>query len=125
MGLTTGQRGEQIASMLLQRKGFRIEALNWRLGRLGELDIVALHPQQGILAFVEVKTRKNLLKGSPLEAITPRKVRQILTLAEAYMAQHPNLAHCQIRFDVIGIYFAGNNRPAEIEHVENAFESGI
>lgn len=119
--VTTGQRGEAVARLYLQQKGFRIEAANWRLGKLGELDLVAFHPLHGILALVEVKTRKTLLHGEPIEAVDARKVAQILALAEAYLAQHPPQVSCQIRFDVIGVYFAGKGRPAEVVHLENAF----
>lgn len=120
---STGQKGEAIARSYLQMKGFRTEAVNWRLGRRGELDLVVFHPSHNILVFVEVKTRKALLRGSPIEAVNPGKVSRIVALAEAYLVEHPPDPACQIRFDVMGIYFAGQGRPAEVTHLENAFGS--
>jgi putative endonuclease len=117
----TGQKGETIAQAILRRKGFRIEAVNWRSGKLGEIDLIAWHPQERLLAFVEVKTRKSGLFGSPAEAVNARKQAQIATLAEIWLAQHPPEADARIRFDVIGIYYPGQGKPAEITHIEDAF----
>ncbi len=91
------------------------------MGKLGELDIIAFHPQQGLLSFIEVKTRKGARCGSPQEAVTARKISQILQLAEAYLGQHPPQGAVQIRFDVIGVFFPGGGKPAEIQHIEDAF----
>ena len=51
----TGQAGERAATEYLRRAGYDICARNWRQGR-DELDIVAL--KEGVLHFVEVKTRR-------------------------------------------------------------------
>lgn len=116
----TGLRGEQIAQDVLRRKGFRIEALNWRHGRMGEIDIVARHPSEDLLVFVEVKTRKGASFGTPAEAVDTRKQAQIAVLAEVYLSQTAS-APKSVRFDVIGICFPGGSLPAEIQHIENAF----
>lgn len=118
-----GQQGEHIAQMIYRRQGFSIEALNWRAGRLGEIDIIAFHPQSRILAFVEVKTRKNPQHGHPFEAVGPRKQKQIQRLAEAYLASHPQLHDVQMRFDVVGVSYPGQGQPAEISHLEDAFSA--
>jgi putative endonuclease len=116
-----GYQGEKTAQMIYTRLGFRIEALNWRAGRLGEIDVIAYQPQTRLLAFVEVKTRKNTQYGHPFEAVDLRKQAQLRRLAEAYLASHPQPAHVQMRFDVVGIYYPGQGRAAEISHLENAF----
>lgn len=117
----TGLKGEQMAQKIYTRQGFRIEALNWRAGRLGEIDVIAYQPQMRLLAFIEVKTRKTADYGHPYEAVGSRKQSQLRMLAEAYLASHPQLAEVQMRFDVVGIYYPGQGRPAEISHLENAF----
>ena len=100
-----------------------MEAINWRAGRLGEIDIVAFHPQERLLVFVEVKTRRGTRHGTPVEAVTPRKQAQLVALTETYLSLRPeNLTAPEtIRFDVISVSFPGGNRPAEIDHLENAF----
>ena len=117
----TGQKGEQLAQNIYLRQGFRIEALNWRAGRSGEIDVIAFHPAKRILAFVEVKTRRSADYGHPFEAVGPRKQGQLHRLAEAYLASRPLADDVQLRFDVVGIYYPGQGKPAEISHLENAF----
>lgn len=118
----TGQIGERIAQHVLKTKGFRIEACNWRSGHVGEIDIIAYLPQEQVLAFVEVKSRKTAEYGSPLEAVSPAKQQRIVKLADAYLAEHPQQAQVIVRFDVISVFYPGGGKPAEIEHIENAFQ---
>ena len=66
----TGRAGERAATEYLRRAGYEICALNWRQGRY-ELDIVAC--REGVLHFVEVKTRRADGLTTPEEALTPRK----------------------------------------------------
>lgn len=117
----TGQTGEDLAKRVLSVKGFQIEAVNWRMGTLGEIDLIAYHPRQAILAFVEVKTRRTAQYGTPQETVDPRKQTQLAILAEAYLAAHPQPPHVQMRFDVIGIFYPGQGKPAQITHIEDAF----
>ncbi len=117
----TGLRGEQIAQRIYMAQGFRIEALNWRAGRSGEIDVIAYHPVQRLLVFVEVKTRKSAEYGHPFEAVGVAKQAQVRRLAEAYLAQHPPESTVQIRFDVVGVAYPGQGRPAVVSHLENAF----
>lgn len=117
----TGCRGEEIAQSYIKNKGFHLEASNWRSGRLGEIDLIVYHPVQETLVFVEVKTRRTPFLDSPLEAVSPKKVRRMIQLAEIYLASYPVHAQSSVRFDLISIFFSGNNKPAEVLHVENAF----
>jgi putative endonuclease len=118
-----GQRGEQIARTILKGKGFRIEACNWRAGRLGEIDLVVYHPEQRVLAFVEVKTRRSVSCGFPIEAIDAGKQAKLTALAETYLSQNPTGPDVSIRFDVVVIYFSHPAKPADIQHIENAFDA--
>src|SRR6266568_9231622 len=92
-----GQIGETLAASYLTTRGWEIVDRNVRF-REGEIDIVAA--RGGILAFVEVKTRRSAAFGSPAEAVTWRKQRRIRTLASRYLAeQHPGAR--AVRFDII------------------------
>ncbi|MFC4560266.1 YraN family protein [Nocardiopsis mangrovi] len=80
-----GRRGEDIAAAHLERCGVRVLARNWRC-REGEIDIVA--HDAGTLVAVEVKTRTSLRFGSPLDAVTPAKLRRLRRLARSWTAEH-------------------------------------
>ncbi len=99
----------------LESAGYRTLARNWRAGRR-ELDIVAL--RDGIVAFVEVKTR---MPGpeEPLESLTPRQRRGLRRAAEAWIHSHPGVGR-EFRFDLIAVQAGGGGTP-RIEHVTNAF----
>src|SRR5688572_25948347 len=78
-----GDRGEALAENFLRAKGFRILARQARVSRLGELDLVALDGPA--LVFVEVKTRRDRIFGPPEEAVTPGKLRAIVSAAQAWI----------------------------------------
>ncbi len=94
-----GQRGEDRAARALARRGYRIVERNYRC-RLGEIDIVARDGET--LVFVEVRSRADGRHGSGLDAVSPRKQRQVARVAEQYLvARRPQFDSC--RFDVVGI----------------------
>lgn len=113
---TLGQRGEELACRFLKEKGYKLLERNYRC-RAGEIDIVAM--QGNDLIFVEVKARSSRVFGDPVEAVTPRKQRQISKAALCYLEKH---RYCgAARFDVVAILMHSRNAP-EIELVQNAFE---
>ena len=113
-----GVEGERVAIAYLVRAGWSILAHRFRMGR-PEIDVVA---RKGlVVAFVEVKTRWGRSFGSPLEAVTWAKQREIVRVASAWIDRHP-LPGVTYRFDVIGVMFE-KGRP-HIEHVQDAFRAG-
>ena len=70
--------------------------------RDGEIDIVA---QEGATTvFVEVKRRRNDARGTPAEAVTPRKRDRVIRAARRWLVENPGLSRTgQVRFDVIAI----------------------
>ena len=115
-----GAYGEEIAKRFLERRGWVIRAHRFRVGRW-EVDLVA--EQAGVIAFVEVKTRQTDAFGSPLEAVTWSKQREIARVAKAWTDRYGTLEHT-IRFDVIGVTLGPDSGVRSIEHVENAFWPG-
>jgi putative endonuclease len=111
----TGFRGEDLACRYLQKKGYHILARNYQGGKC-ELDIVA--ETGDIVVFCEVKTALNDRYGSPLEWVTPAKIRNIARAAREYITANEIRDRC-FRFDVIGIEVR-EGKP-EITHLENAF----
>ncbi len=78
-----GKKGENHAATFLTLKGYKILARNYRVPQ-GEIDLVA--QKNGTVVFVEVKTRKTRAQGTPLEAVSPRKVRRFSAAAACYLA---------------------------------------
>ncbi|MEO2066228.1 MAG: YraN family protein [Desulfurobacteriaceae bacterium] len=105
--------GEEIASRLLQKKGYRIIARNFT-SYWGEIDIVALEPETETLVFVEVRLRKNSDFGHPLETIDSGKVERIKKTALLFLEKNPTNWE-SVRFDVIAIL------GEEVIHIPNAF----
>ena len=111
-----GQFGERLAVQHLLSQGYSIRERNFR-SREGEIDIIA--EGDGVLAFVEVRTRRGGAMGSALESLTPAKQRRILALAEAYGQERSDLP-LQRRVDVIALDLAPNGRLLSLQHIESA-----
>lgn len=77
-----GDRGESIACDYLTHNGYEILSRNFR-SKFGEIDIVAKN--NNTIYFVEVKTRSNLKKGMPYEAVNYRKQRQLHKAATYFL----------------------------------------
>lgn len=89
-----GRWGEEQVARYLRARGWYVEALRWRDaaegGVRGDVDVVA-RSGDGVMHFVEVKTRRSALGNdlsdfAPERAVTPAKARRMLSLAERYAA---------------------------------------
>lgn len=112
----TGRAGERAATEYLRRAGYDICALNWRQGR-DELDIVAR--RDGILHFVEVKTRRAGSLTPPEAAATPRKFRALSRAAACYL--HTVGWQGEVQFDLASAEVADDGS-IRVELIENALE---
>ena len=107
-----GRYGEDVAARHLAEQGIVVLERNWRCDA-GEIDIVGRDGQ--VLVICEVKTRSGIGYGTPIEAVTPRKVARLRRLAARWLAErevHP----AAVRFDVVGVLAAGAGA-AQVEHV--------
>ena len=111
-----GPYGERLAAEMLDREGYEILERNLST-HYGELDIIALDGK--VLVFIEVKTRQTEEAGSPFEAVTPRKQRQIARSALCY-ATEKGFGEMEMRFDVVGVEFNEAGEPI-VELMRNAF----
>ncbi|MEM0952037.1 MAG: YraN family protein [Cyanobacteria bacterium P01_H01_bin.74] len=119
-----GVLGEKLAAGLYQNMGFSILAQNWRFGNTGELDLIAYHPEDKTLCFVEVKTRIATALGNAAEAVTPKKQQQIIGLANRYLssAGFDEVGHIQeIQFDVVAICFNTEALKPSVQRYPKAF----
>ena len=81
-----GFAGEDMAAKLLQEKGYKILARNWRCGHL-EVDIIA--ETDDYLVIVEVKTRKSAAFGEPEVFVDRQKQRNLIRAAMCYAKYKP------------------------------------
>ena len=116
----SGRWGEEKAARYLRRRGWRILEQNYRC-RFGEIDLVA--SRFGVLAFVEVKTRKNDAHGEAREFVTQAKQQRLLAAASLYLSEHET--DLQPRFDVIEIYapLGTETKRPHIVHLPDAFSA--
>jgi putative endonuclease len=109
-----GHWGEEIASEYLAARGYSILSRNaWT--PYGEIDIVAC--REGVLVFVEVKTRTSSLFGYPETAVTARKQAHMLAAAERFLQAYPKDFETW-QFDVIAVEGKPGGKP-DITHFEN------
>lgn len=110
-----GAIGENLAAEFLEKNGYLILQRNYRFER-GEIDLVAKDGDE--LVFVEVKARTSKAFGSPEEAVTPEKQKQIRNVAEGYLFEH-EIENQACRFDVVAIHYMNGN--PIIKLIRNAF----
>ena len=108
---------EVLVIAYLEENGYKILEHNFRC-HIGEIDIIALY--QEYIVFIEVKYRKNMNHGNPLEAVTTKKQKVIGKCASYYLLIHPMYQNVGVRFDVVGVHEEENT--PRITHIENAFE---
>lgn len=111
-----GDFGERIAAAHLEAQGYVILHRNYRR-RDCEIDLVAV--RDGVVAFVEVKTRRGSSMGSAIEGVTDIKAERLLRGVERYGYEHPDLPPDR-RIDIIAIDLAPDGRVLSVEHIENA-----
>ncbi|MCI0430967.1 MAG: YraN family protein [Rhodospirillales bacterium] len=91
-----GRLAESAAVLLLRLKGFRILARGYKVP-VGEIDIIARRGR--LVAFVEVKARASA--DAAAEALSWRQRRRIDRAARWFLSQHPDIALCELRYDLM------------------------
>ncbi len=111
---TLGDKGEELAFAYLVENKYRILERKWRY-KHKEIDIIAFH--EGVIIFVEVKTRTSDYWGNPEEAVNKKKQRFLIEAAEKYILEKDY--DMESRFDIISIII--DEHDTQIEHIEEAF----
>ncbi len=107
--------GEDLAASHLEKLGWTILERNWRCPA-GELDIIAVqHRPRPVVVFCEVKCRRGLAYGPPLESITAAKLGKLRELALHWLRSQDRPIG-QFRLDGIGVLLH-RDRPPEITHL--------
>jgi len=110
-----GAYGERLAARYLVESGMQILDRNWRCDQ-GEIDIVAM--DETCLVIVEVKTRRTLAFGSPVEAVTAAKASRLRRLAGCWLTEHRSQVDSvsDVRIDIVGV-LRPSRGSAQIEHL--------
>lgn len=113
-----GRAGERRAALHYLLRGWRIVGRNVRdFG--GEIDLIARRGR--VIAFVEVKTRRESDAGEPWESVRDGQKRRILRAAESWLAAHSLDDRTEVRFDIVSI--VKTRWRFQVECFEGAFEA--
>jgi putative endonuclease len=118
-----GAKGEWLASVHLEARGYEILERNFRT-RHGELDLIVADDR--FLVFCEVKTRVVRMRDGPLgpfASIGPRKRARVRSMAQEWLAQRGQAGPRppELRFDAVGVSVDPIGRLVALEHLEGAF----
>ena len=111
----TGNQGEALAAVYLAQNGYQVLHQNWRHSHW-EVDIIA--EKDGILHFVEVKTRRTRKFGHPEENVDKKKIQNLINAAEEYLYQQPQWK--RIQFNVLAITIL-KDEPVEYFLIEDVY----
>ncbi len=107
----TGVAAENSACMALAADGWSILGRRVRT-KAGEIDAVA--EKDGLVAFVEVKSRPTLAMAAC--ALGPKQQGRLMAAAEILLGQNPGWGRSGVRFDVLLV-----DRQSRVRRVADAF----
>ena len=90
--------------------------MNFHYSKMAEIDIIA--EKNNILHFVEVKTRSSLSFGTPIEAVSAKKLASIFACGNFYL-QNSKKKFKKFQIDAIGIILSKKGEAPEIQYIEN------
>ena len=118
--LKRGKDAEAACNDYLKSCGLKLVEKNFSC-RLGEIDIIMT--DKNVLAFIEVRFRKNNKFGGGLESITVTKQQKLRKTAELYLQQ--NNQYINARFDVVSMstiaQTSNNKQEYTFDWIKNAF----
>jgi putative endonuclease len=116
-----GKRGEELAALEYEIRGYRIIGQNVRVHgvrQIGEIDVIATRERE--IVFVEVKTRRSASFGSPAEAVDYFKRRKVIAAVKSFLHRNRQYDDWAWRIDVVEVDIDKRPHPAII--LENVIE---
>jgi putative endonuclease len=107
-----GRAAEETARLHMEERGYRTVAVNFRAAG-GEIDLIC--EKDGILCFIEVKSRRSGDFGLPAEYVDLRKRRRIIRAAKIFSGRKP-WRGLRLRFDIVSL------QGGALAHIPSAFE---
>ena len=124
-----GQYAENIALNYLQQQGLQKIQNNFSC-KCGEIDLIM--NDETFLIFIEVRYRKQIQFGHPLETITYHKQQKIIKAIQFFLMKYPDYQHLPCRIDAVAIYSDTkqktkniNDEKVQIEWVKDAIQLGM
>jgi putative endonuclease len=96
--IAKGKSGEQLAIEYLADKNYNIISSNWKFSRY-EIDVIA--EKNGVIHFIEVKTRHSNNFGYPEESVDRNKFKNMQKAAAAFLSRFSK--EMKIQFDIVAI----------------------
>jgi len=110
-----GQYGEDLADRYCRKElGYRVLARNWR-SKKDELDLICM--DDGVLVFIEVRSRARDALVSGFASVNARKKKVLQRGCKSYLKQLQNPPK-HFRFDIIDVSLAGGEL-GEVRHYAN------
>lgn len=110
-----GKDGELLACRYLSKCGYEVEICNWKSGYY-EIDIIAT--KEGMIHFIEVKTRHSLVFGYPEESVSKKKFSNLKKAAACFLSQYPHIR--KIQFDILSI-IREKDKPVQFFLIEDVY----
>ena len=110
-----GRLGEILAVEYLISHHYQVIDQNFH-SIYGEIDIVAIKKNK--IHFVEVKARKNISFGLPIDSYSQQKQQKIIKTAFIYIQEKK--MGMTFQFDFVGILLDQDNQLKSLEMIENA-----
>jgi putative endonuclease len=100
-----GKAGEKMAAEWLEQRGFQLISRNWKSARY-EVDIIAC--RQGVLHFIEVKSRHDDQFGKPEDWVNRKKGSHLLAAGAAYLDKYP--IWNWVQYDILSILLTADGK---------------
>jgi len=118
--LRVGKQGEAEAYLYLRSLGYKIVATNFRVPYdRGEIDLIGW--DDGVLCFIEVKTRTSADFAPPSTAVDREKKQRIVAVARQYVRRLPGDRPAACRFDIVSVVFGDGRTKPDIRVQKGAF----
>jgi len=108
-----GQYAENIALKYLQSQGLKKIQNNFSC-KCGEIDLIMT--DNASIIFIEVRYRKKIQFGHPLETINYNKQQKIIKTIQFFLLSQPDYQQFPCRIDAVALY---SNNPGKIKTGEN------
>lgn len=115
-----GQQAETLALKYLQQQGLSQLQRNFSC-KCGEIDLIMQDNE--FLVFIEVRYRKKIHYGHPLETINYAKQQKIIKTVQYFLMKHPQYCDMPCRIDAVALNSQQPGVTEQIDWIKNAIQA--